>query len=93
MLKLKDQDNPTVRIYGLKEIGYGKKILEPIKIVMDVGKSPNTINNIDQDIGKIEEKEIVGCLVDGISSFFLQKKRVYEFDFIDPLFIIPFQLY
>jgi hypothetical protein len=68
MLKLKDQDNPTVHIYGLKEIGYGKRIPEPIKIAMDVGKSRNTINSIDQDIGKTEEKENIGCLVDGIKN-------------------------
>jgi hypothetical protein len=60
MLKLKDQDNPAARIYGLKEIGYGKKIPERIKIAMDVGKSHNTIDSIDQVIGKIGEKEIDG---------------------------------
>jgi hypothetical protein len=68
MLKLKDQDSPIARIYGLKEIGYGKKIPERIKIVMVVGKSPNTINSIDPDIGKIVEKGNVGFLADGISS-------------------------
>lgn len=67
MLKLKDQDNPTVPIYGLKEIGYGKKIREPIKIAMDAGRSPNTINSTDQAIGKIGRKEIDGFRVDGIS--------------------------
>lgn len=79
MLKLKDQDNPIVRIYGLKEIGYGKKIPEPIKIAMDVGKCPNTINNIDQDIGKIGEKENIGCLEDGISA--LCRLFVPSYDF------------
>lgn len=68
MLRLKDQDNPTVRIYGLKEIGCGKKILEPTKIVMDAGSYPNTINNIDLDIGKTGKKEVVGYKVDGIES-------------------------
>jgi hypothetical protein len=74
MLKLKDQDNPAALIYGLKEIGYGKSIPEPIKIAMDVGKSPNTINSIDQDIGKTEEKEIDGCREDGIRSSLPKQK-------------------
>jgi hypothetical protein len=50
----------------LKEIGYGKRIPELIKIVMDVGRCQNIIKNIDQVIGKIEEKENIGFQVDGI---------------------------
>jgi hypothetical protein len=75
MLKLKGQDNPIVRRYGLKEIGYGKKTPELIKIAMDAGRCPNIIDNIDQVIGKIEEKENIGFQVDGISRSFPPKKK------------------
>lgn len=75
MLKLKGQDNPIVRRYGLKEIGYGKKTPELIKIAMDAGRCPNIIDNIDQVIGKIEEKENIGFQVDGISRSFPPQKK------------------
>jgi hypothetical protein len=78
MLKLKDQDSPAALIYGLKEIGYGKKIPEPIKTVMDVGRFHTTINSTDLDIGKTGKKEIVGCREDGIRFYLPKQKRFMQ---------------
>jgi len=71
----------------LREIGYGKKIPELIKTVMDAGRCPNIINNMPKVIGKTEKKENIGSQVDGINSSFPKKKRVYEVKFIDPYII------
>ena len=69
MLKLKDQDNPVVHIYGLKVIGSGKKTAGLIAIVMDAGSYLNAVKSSPRGIGKQGEKENIGYMVDGINPF------------------------